>query len=175
MSSALKLSAAFTRKAVMMRISHRHVPVMACLLFVPSDLPKLRADLIVDSGVNESQADQPVSFALLGTSTSDLLYNPSNGNVVMDASEASGATITNFVLKNAPGGAGFVTGVAIFPFTSIFTTDTVTEISQTDGTAVGLHRDARTRKRISNRNDQAAVGFIPDDRNLCRSFGNGCP
>ena len=69
----------------------------------------------------------------------DLIYDSGDGNVKLDASEAAGGVITNFVLGNAPGGAGFnAPGVANFPFVSPFTTDTITEISQTDGTAIGV-------------------------------------
>ena len=68
----------------------------------------------------------------------DLIYNTDSGNVKLDASEAAGGVITNFVLGNAQGGSDFnAPGVAAFPFAGPFTTDTILEISQTDGTAVG--------------------------------------
>ncbi len=70
-------------------------------------------------------------------SLADLIYDPATGNVKLDATEAAGGVITNFVLKNASGGEDFVTGVVNFPFTT-FQEDLPTEISNTDGTLTGF-------------------------------------
>jgi len=48
----------------------------------------------------------------------DLFYDPTTGNVTLDASEAAGGVITSFLLENAPGGDGFITRFAGLPFVS---------------------------------------------------------
>lgn len=67
----------------------------------------------------------------------DLVYDPTTGNVKLDAAKATGAVITNFVLKNAAGGADFNTG-ALLPFSNFTAKSTVLEISNTDLTTVGF-------------------------------------
>ena len=71
------------------------------------------------------------------TGEANLIYDPISGNVKFDPAQAPGGIITNFVLKDTEGGFN-APGVATFPFVSIFVTDLVTEISQTDGTATGF-------------------------------------
>ena len=68
----------------------------------------------------------------------DLIYDRATGNVKLDASEAAGGVITNFVLQNDPGALDFDPSVVDFPFAGLFQTDLPTEISNTDGTAVGF-------------------------------------
>jgi len=70
----------------------------------------------------------------------DLFYDPGTGDVKMDQSEAAGGLITQFTLKNAEGGDDFVApGKAAFPFLSLDTVDTVTELSQTDMLSFGFN------------------------------------
>ena len=69
----------------------------------------------------------------------DLIYDSTTGNVKFDAVEAAGGIITNFVLQNDIDELDFdAPDIANFPFVGPFTTDSLTEISQTDGTGVGF-------------------------------------
>ena len=70
-----------------------------------------------------------------GPDNADLIYNYVTGNVQLDASEAAGGVMNNFVLQN--GDDAFITGVVNFPWVSL-QTDLVFEISNSDGTMVGF-------------------------------------
>ena len=70
-----------------------------------------------------------------GPDNADLIYNYVTGNVQLDASEADGAVMNNFVLQN--GDDAFITGVVNFPWGSL-QTDLVFEISNSDGTMIGF-------------------------------------
>ncbi|HSI32036.1 MAG TPA: PEP-CTERM sorting domain-containing protein [Tepidisphaeraceae bacterium] len=80
--------------------------------------------------------DQPMA-AFDSPSKANLVYNPATGHLILDAGEAAGAVITNFVLKNAAGGTDFVTG-ANLPFDNFTKKSTGLEISNTDLTATGF-------------------------------------
>ena len=100
------------------------------------------SDLGVIFGGFDEGTGGPVAVGLAGHTTdhathADLIYDSTTGDVKLDATEAAGGVITNFVLKN--GTSAFVApGTATFPFASIFTTDATFEVSQTDGTASGF-------------------------------------
>lgn len=73
--------------------------------------------------------------------TAVLTYDPDTGDVKMDQSgAAAGGIIIQFTLKNAEGGDDFVApGKATFPFLSLDTVDTVTQLSQTDLLSFGFN------------------------------------
>jgi hypothetical protein len=66
----------------------------------------------------------------------DLVYDPSTGNVTLDASEASGSVITNYVLRNGTSSFAFANFTPVLP--GVFDTKTATEISESDGSGAGV-------------------------------------
>jgi hypothetical protein len=70
-----------------------------------------------------------------------LRYDPFDGSVELDQADAAGNTIINFVLQNTGVGSGFQTGVANLPYSGALTTDTATELSQSDPVQLGLPSD----------------------------------
>ncbi len=66
----------------------------------------------------------------------DLLYDPTDGSVVLDGSEAVGGVITNFVLTSD--GAFLNTDGLTNPFLGVFFTATLAEISASDPLTAGL-------------------------------------
>ena len=75
-------------------------------------------------------------------SNANLIYDPLTGNVKLDPSDAAGGVITNFVLRNAPGGRDFRTpGAANSPWKDrpvTFITDRPLEISESDQYMTGF-------------------------------------
>ncbi len=106
---------------------------------------KVWADGDADNDGEIGNGDFGVVFGAFGATlaspsaptNADLVYDPTTGNVKLDAAKATGAVITNFVLKNAAGGADFNTG-ALLPFSNFTAKSTVLEISNTDLTTVGF-------------------------------------
>ena len=100
---------------------------------------KTRAEGDNDGDGDVDTADLTAAYQYFtGTIEANLIYDPANGNVKLDASEAPGDVITQFSLTNAAGGLGFSTGVANFPFGGPVLTDLSTEISNFDTTTTGF-------------------------------------
>lgn len=75
-------------------------------------------------------------FSILSNHAAQLIYNPDDGVVTLDATNAPNGRITNFVIKSD--GGLLLTDDTTFPTASFFTTNLNIEISWTDGTAVGF-------------------------------------
>ena len=111
---------------------------------------------------HEYHLEDVQKFLQWSRSNAALRYDPLTGNVEIDQTDAAGNVINNFILQNDLGGSDFNTGVVNFPYSGILTTDTATEISQSDPLQGGLPTDAHNLGNIfpTGMNQSALEAFL---------------
>lgn len=128
----------------------------------------------VFGGFGSSSASSTEAMAIIDAfdpAIADLIYDPSSGNVTLDASEAAGAILTNYVLKNADG--TFIPGNwnAVLP--GFFDTATAFEISESDGTGAGVAGLLDLGDILPTGMDQAALAAYLTDASYVGQLGSG--